>query len=102
MADKRKLRVHNNNNKERGEQMNNMLEKIKVGIDDWSADQDIEYTLVAKVNDQVAFKLSTADLDVIEGELIHAEEEVAKLLNDQYIDATCPEYWSNDDEIYNV
>lgn len=101
MADKRKLRVHNNN-KERVNKMNNMLQKSQIGIDDWSADQDIEYTLVAKVNDQVAFKLTSADLDVIEGELLHAEEEVAKLLNDQYIDATCPEYWSNDDEIYNV
>jgi hypothetical protein len=82
--------------------MNTHQQIQKIGIDDWSADQDIEYTLVAKVNDQVAFELSSADLDIIEGELIHAEEEVAKLLNDQYIDATCPEYWSNEDEIYNV
>jgi hypothetical protein len=82
--------------------MNTHQQIQTIGIDDWSADQDIEYTLVAKVNDQVAFKIESADLDVIEGELLHAEEEVAKLLNDQYIDATYPEYWCNDDEIYNV
>lgn len=80
----------------------NKLQHQLIGIDDWMADQDVEYTLVAKVNDQVAFKLESADLDVIEGELLHAEEEVAKLMHDQYIDATYPEYWSNDDEIYNV
>lgn len=82
--------------------MNTHQQIKKIGIDDWACDQDIEYTLVAKVNDQEAFRLSSADLDVIEGELIHAEEEVAKLLNDQYIDAMCPEYWANEDDIYNV
>ena len=82
--------------------MKNILQQTKIGIDDWAADQDIEYTLVAKVNDVVAYKKTTADLDIIESELLHAEEQVAQLLNDQYIDATCPEYWSNNDEIYNV
>lgn len=78
--------------------MENILQTKKVGLDDWACDQDIEYTLIAKVNDEVAYKLSSADLDVIEGDLIHAEEEVAKLLNDQYIDATTPpDYWAKED-----
>jgi hypothetical protein len=63
-----------------------------LGIDDWMCDQDIEYTLVAKVNGEVAYKRTTADLDIIESELIHAEEEVAKLLNDQYVDVKTPDY----------
>lgn len=63
-----------------------------LGIDDWMCDQDIEYTLVAKVNGEVAYKRTTADLDIIESELIHAEEQVAKLLNDQYVDACTPDY----------
>ena len=63
-----------------------------LGIDDWMCDQDIEYTLVAKVNGEVAYKRTTADLDIIESEIIHAEEEVAKLLNEQYVDATIPDY----------
>lgn len=78
--------------------MKHFLQTKDIGIDDWACDQDIEYTLVAKVNDVVAYKLSTADLDLIESELIHAEEEVAKLMNDQFIDATAPpEYWANED-----
>lgn len=56
----------------------------KIGFDDWACDQEIEYTLVAKVNGEVAYKRTTADLDIIESELIHAEEETIKLLNDQY------------------
>jgi hypothetical protein len=56
----------------------------KIGFDDWACDQEIEYTLVAKVNGEVAYKRTTADLDIIESELVHAEEETIKLLNDQY------------------
>ena len=63
----------------------------KIGFDDWACDQEIEYTLVAKVNGEVAYKRTTADLDIIESELIHAEEEVAKMLNDQYYDLE-PDY----------
>jgi hypothetical protein len=61
--------------------VNNMQ---KIGFDDWACDQEIEYTLVAKVNGEVAYKRTTADLDIIESELVHAEEETIKLLNDQY------------------
>lgn len=83
--------------------MENITQTKRIGIDDWACDQEVEYTLVAKVNGEVACRISSADLDVIEGQLIHAEEEVAKLMNDQYIDATMPpEYWSNEDDIYNV
>jgi hypothetical protein len=82
--------------------MKNILQNQKIGIDDWSADQDVEYILIAKVNDQLAYKTVSYDPDTIIDDVRYAEEQVAQLLNDQYIDATCPEYWSNDDEIYNV
>lgn len=79
--------------------MKNILQQAKIGIDDWSADQDVEYILIAKVNDQLAYKTVSYDPDTIIDDVRYAEEQVAQLLNDQYIDATCPEYWSNDDEV---
>jgi|GEM_PF-5727489 len=63
-----------------------------LGFDDWVCDQDIEYTLVAKVNDEVAYSRTTSDLDIIESELVHVEEQVVQLLNDQHVDATTPDY----------
>jgi len=62
------------------------------GQDDWICDQEVEYTLVAKVNGEVAYKLTTSDSEIIESDLLHAEEQVAQLLNEQYIDAMIPDY----------
>jgi hypothetical protein len=67
-----------------------MKEYMK-GFDDWACDQEVEYTLVAKVNDQVAFKASSADIDTIVGQANKAEYAVAELLNDQYQDIL-PDY----------
>lgn len=73
-------------------------------FDDWAADQEVEYVLIAKVNDEVAYKRTTADLDIIESELVHAEEQVGQLLNDQYIDATTPDYdaMAKEERMHNV
>jgi hypothetical protein len=62
------------------------------GQDDWICDQEVEYTLVAKVNGEVAYKMTTSDSEIIESDLLHAEEQVAQLLNEQYIDAMTPDY----------
>jgi len=80
-----------------------MFPTIKDGIDDWSADQDVEYILVAKVNDVVAFRLETSDPETLIGQVRHAEEQVAELLNDQYIEATTPDYdaWAEDERMLN-
>jgi len=78
------------------------LQPQTIGLDDWASDQDVEYILIAKVNDQVAFKTTSYDPDTIVDEMRHAEEEVAKLLNDQYQDASYPEYWSNYDGEFDV
>lgn len=77
--------------------MNKSLQQQKIGLDDWACDQEVEYTLVAKVNDQVAYTNTASSLDEIEENLAQAEAEVAHLLHDQYIDSIYPEYWSNDD-----
>lgn len=58
----------------------------KIGFDDWISDQDIEYVLVAKVNDEVAYRRITSDIGNIEGDLGHAEEQVMQLLESQYAD----------------
>ena len=54
------------------------------GFDDWAPDQEIEYILTAKVNGEVAFKATDYDPQVITGQVRHAEEQVAQLLESQY------------------
>ena len=73
------------------------------GMDDWMSDQDVKYTLVAKVNDVVAYSLETSDPEVVVGQVRHAEEQVAMLLNDQYVEATTPDYdaWAEDERMLN-
>lgn len=58
----------------------------KIGFDDWISDQDVEYVLVAKVNDEVAYRRITSDIGNIEKDLEHAEEQVMQLLEGQYVD----------------
>ena len=58
----------------------------KIGFDDWISDQDVEYVLVAKVNDEVAYRRITSDIGNIEKDLEHAEEQVMQLLESQYVD----------------
>jgi len=58
----------------------------KIGFDDWISDQDVEYFLVAKVNDEVAYRRITSDIGNIEKDLGHAEEQVMQLLESQYVD----------------
>lgn len=57
-----------------------------IGFDDWAPDQEVEYKLIATVNGQVAYSVTTADPDIISNGVRLAEEQVAILLNDQYID----------------
>lgn len=57
-----------------------------IGFDDWAPDQDVRYKLVATVNDEVAYTIDEPDLNTIIGEANHAEEAVAQLLNDQFVD----------------
>lgn len=57
-----------------------------IGFDDWISDQDVEYTLVAKVNDEVAYRRITSDIGNIGSDLGHAEEQVMQLLESQYVD----------------
>jgi len=64
--------------------------KMNVGFDDWAADQEVEYTLIAKVNDEVAYKQDFGQSDDLIGQVRHAEEQVAQLLNEQYSEP--PEY----------
>lgn len=82
--------------------MKNMVQQNKIGIDDWASDQDIEYILIAKVNDQLAYKTVSYDPETIIGDVKYAEAQVAELLNDQYEDAMYPEYWANDDGEYDA
>lgn len=58
----------------------------KIGFDDWISDQDVEYVLVAKVNDEVAYRRITSDIGNISKDLEHAEEQVMQLLESQYVD----------------
>jgi len=58
----------------------------KIGFDDWISDQDVEYVLVAKVNDEVAYRRITSDIGNIGKDLEHAEEQVMQLLESQYVD----------------
>ncbi len=65
--------------------------KMDVGFDDWASDQEVEYTLVAKVNGEVAYKQDFGQSDDLVGQVRHAEEQTAQLLDSQYADLA-PEY----------